>query len=196
MVERASPLGGGFRPGSHGDFADGSGVTISEVLKGSIVEANAWPGKEKALAESISATCRLTLPALPGNGAASREGTCAFNIGPGRFLVSGMDEALAGDIIAAIGDETGTVTDLSHGRTVLSIEGPRVEWVLAKLFALDFSLTAFPVHAGRATAHHDVFVQIQRRSEKRFELYVFRSFARAFAKTLCRAAEDVGYTIR
>lgn len=196
MVERASPLGGDFRPGSYGDFADGSGVTISEALKGSIVEASAWPGQEKALASNLSTICHLRLSNLTGHGATNREGTCAFNIGPGRFLVSGMDEALAGDLIAAIGDETGTVTDLSHGRTVLNIEGPRVEWVLAKLFALDFSLTAFPVHAGRATAHHDVFVQIQRRSEKRFELYVFRSFARAFAKTLCRAAEDVGYTIR
>ncbi|WP_295806734.1 sarcosine oxidase subunit gamma [uncultured Nitratireductor sp.] len=196
MVERASPLGNDFRPGSYGDFANGADVAISEVPKAAIVEARAWPGKENALAGLVSSTCKLKLSALPNSGAANREGVCAFNIGPGRFLVSGAREALAGDIAQAVDEETGTVTDLSHGRTVLAIEGAKVEWVLAKLFALDFSNNAFPIHAGRATAHHDVFVQIQRRGEKRFELYVFRSFARAFAKSLRRAAQDVGYTIK
>ncbi|WP_367718637.1 sarcosine oxidase subunit gamma family protein [Nitratireductor sp. GISD-1A_MAKvit] len=196
MVERASPLGSEFRPGSYGDFADRVGVTISEASKGTIVEARAWPGHENALAARLSNVCRLRLAALPGYGATNSDGSCAFNIGPGRFLVSAADEALAGELMASIPDETGTVTDLSHGRTVLSLDGAEVEWVLAKLFALDFSLAAFPLRAGRATAHHDLSVQIQRRGEKRFELYVFRSFARAFAKTLRRASEDVGYTIR
>lgn len=196
MVERTSPLGSDFRPGSYGDFVEGTGVTILEAIKGSIVEASAWPGEEKTLTENLSAICRLKLSASPGSGAANREGTCAFNIGPGRFIVSGQDEALAGVMIAAIDESVGTVTDLSYGRAVFAVEGPKVEWVLAKLFALDFSLSAFPVHTGRATAHHDLFVQIQRRGEKRFELYVFRSFARAFAETLRRASEDVGYTIR
>jgi heterotetrameric sarcosine oxidase gamma subunit len=33
--------------------------------------------------------------------------------------------------------------------------------VLAKFFAIDFALPAFPVGAGRSTAHHDIFAQIQ-----------------------------------
>ncbi|MFC5585709.1 sarcosine oxidase subunit gamma [Nitratireductor kimnyeongensis] len=195
MVERASPLASDFRPGSYGDFADGTGITISEARKGTIIEASSWPGQEGSLAEALSAICHLKLSARPGNGATNREGTCAFNIGPGRFLVSGQDEALAGALSAAIDATIGTVTDLSHGRTVFTLEGPAVEWVLSKLFALDFDLSAFPVHAGRATAHHDLFVQIQRRAETRFELYLFRSFAKAFADTLRHASQDVGYTI-
>lgn len=61
--------------------------------------------------------------------------------------------------------------------------------------ALDFSLAAFPLHAGRATAHHDILAAIQRIGENRFDLYVFRSFARSFWKSLCRGAEDVGYEV-
>ncbi|MCV0377616.1 sarcosine oxidase subunit gamma [Nitratireductor sp.] len=196
MVERASPLGSDFRPGSYGDFANGAEVTILEIDRAGIVEATAWPGQEKALCEALAGACNLRLSAGSGNGAANREGVCAFNIGPGRFLVSGPRETLAGQLESAVPDTIGTVTDLSHGRTVLGIEGPKAEWVLAKLFALDFASAAFPVHSGCATAHHEIAVQIQRRGEKRFELYVSRSLARSFANTLRRAAEDVGYTIK
>ena len=78
-------------------------------------------------------------------------------------------------MLAAIG----TVTDLSHGRTAIRISGPKAEWVLAKFFAIDFALPAFPEGAGRSTAHHDIFAQIQRTGAEQFDLYVFRSFARS-----------------
>ena len=74
---------------------------------------------------------------------------------------------------------------------VLRIEGERAEWVLAKLFAIDFSLPAFPLHAGRSVNHHDVFAQIQRTGEKQFDIYVFRSFARSFWKMRARCASMV-----
>jgi sarcosine oxidase subunit gamma len=67
--------------------------------------------------------------------------------------------------------------------------------VLAKFFALDFSQTAFPLGAGRATSHHDIFAQIQRSGAEQFDLYVFRSFARAFWTALCHASEEVGYRV-
>lgn len=196
MVERATPLGADFRPGSYGDFADGVGVTLSEPSIGTIVEATAWPGHEKALATALGKETGLSLALAPGAGAYKDAKAAAFNIGPGRFLVSGKDEGLVDDLARAVSLETGTITDLSHGRTALRIEGTATEWVLAKLFALDFSLDAFPVSAGRATAHHDFFVQIQRTGEHRFDLYVFRSFARAFAMALRHAAQDVGYAIK
>ena len=69
---------------------------------------------------------------------------------------------------------TGTVTDLSHGRTAIRIAGPKAEWVLAKFFAIDFSLPAFPVGSGLSTVHHDIFAQIQRSGADQFDIYVFR----------------------
>lgn len=195
MVERVTPLGADFKPGSYGDFADGIGITLSAPPTGTIVEATAWPDRERALAALVGKVAGLSLEPEPGAGAFKEAGAAAFNIGPGRLLVSGRDEDLADRLIGAVPEETGTLTDLSHGRTRLRVEGVRAEWVLAKLFALDFSSAAFPVTEGRATAHHDYFVQIQRTGNQRFELYVFRSFARAFVSVLRRAAEDFGYRI-
>ena len=65
-----------------------------------------------------------------------------------------------------------------------------------KFFAIDFALPAFPEGAGRSTAHHDIFAQIQRTGPQQFDLYVFRSFARSFWTALCHASEEVGYEVR
>ena len=37
---------------------------------------------------------------------------------------------------------------------------------------------------------------IQRVGENAFDVYVFSSFARSFWKTLCHAAEEIGYEVR
>lgn len=195
MVEMLSPLGDAWRPGSHGHFADGTGVTLAELRFGSIVEAACWPGREKELMAAIGKATGLALPDGAGGGIVkgSRAG---FGVGPGKFLLRDEVDGLAAAVLAAVAIDTGTVTDLSHGRCAFRVAGPRAEWVLAKLFAIDFALPAFPMHAGRATAHHDIQTHIQRVGEDGFDLFVFRSFARSFWRMLGHAAEEVGYLVR
>ena len=194
MVEQLSPLGAAYRPGSHGNFADGVGARVSETRPGSIVEVAAWPGAEKALIAAIKAATGLALPDGAGGGIV-KDGKSVFGIGPGKFTVIDQADGAAETLKAAIGIDVGTVTDLSHGRTAIRIAGPKAEWVLAKFYALDFSLPAFPVGSGRATLHHDIFTQIQRTGGEQFDLYVFRSFARSFWTMLCHGAEEVGYEV-
>ncbi|GAA4115996.1 sarcosine oxidase subunit gamma family protein [Aminobacter aganoensis] len=194
MVEQLSPLAAVFRPGSHGNFVDGVGVTLSEMAPGSIVQLAAWPGEEKKLIAAITSLTGLKLADGAGAGAASERHT-VFGFAPGKFLLTDTAEGLvsaAGVVTPAMG----TITDLSHGRTAIRVAGPRSEWVLAKLFAVDFSLVAFPQGSGISTAHHDIFAQIQRSGPDRFDLYVFRSFARSFWKMLCHASDEVGYEVR
>lgn len=195
MVEQVSPLQPVFKPGSHGNFVGGVGVTLTETRPGSIVQVGAWPGQERELMAAIKAVTGLSLPDGAGGGVAEKT-KAAFGIAPGKFLVADQTEGLGPNLTAAITAETGTVTDLSHGRTAIRIAGPKAEWVLAKFFAIDFSLTAFPVGAGRSTVHHDIFAQIQRTAGEQFDLYVFRSFARSFWTALCHGAAEVGYEVR
>ncbi len=194
MAERESPLVPVYRPGSHGNFANGTGVRLMETRPGSIVQVAAWPGEERRLIEAVAKVTGLSLPDGAGAGAVAGKQT-AFGFAPGRFLVTDQAEGLAAALLASVGPEIGTVTDLSHGRTAIRVSGPMAEWVLSKLFAIDFSLPAFPLAAGRATIHHDVSTLIQRTAERQFDLCVFRSFARSFWKTLCHACEDVGYEV-
>lgn len=195
MVDQLSPLEPVLRQGSHGNFVDGTGITLSEIAPGSILQLAAWPGEEKAVIAGIRAVTGLGLADGAGAGA-TNERQSAFGFAPRKFLVTDFSEGLIAAFLPVVTAEIGTVTDLSHGRTAIRIAGPRAEWVLAKFFAVDFSLAAFPTGSGIATNHHDVFAQIQRSGPDQFDLYVFRSFARSFWTALCHAAEEVGYEVR
>jgi sarcosine oxidase subunit gamma len=195
MVDQLSPLVPVFRPGSHRHAAGGIGVTLSEIQPGSIVQLAAWRGEERPMLSTIYEITGLALPDGAGGGIAT-ETKAAFGFAPGKFLVADQDEGLFAMLSAAITAETGTVTDLSHGRTAIRISGRKAEWVLSKFFAIDFALPAFPVGSGISTVHHDIFAQIQRSGADQFDLYVFRSFARSFWNSLCHASEEVGYEVR
>jgi heterotetrameric sarcosine oxidase gamma subunit len=195
MVDLASPLGPSYRPGLHGTSTGTTGVALEELLPGSIVQVAAWRTTENAVREAIIRVTGLVLPGGPGGGYHS-DANSGFGVGPGRFLLVAEAAGLADSLSQQIPASLGSVTDLTHGRTALRVAGPKAEWVLAKLFAIDFSPAAFPVGAGRSTVHHDVFAQIQRSAEDGFDLYVFRSFARSFWTALCHAAEEVGYEVR
>ena len=195
MVDQLSPLAPVFRPGSHRHAAGGISVTLSEVAPGSIVQLAAWRGEESVMIAAIRDVTGLELPDGAGGGIAT-ETKAAFGFAPGKFLVADQDEGLATAFARAVAASTGTVTDLSHGRTAIRIAGPKAEWVLAKFFAVDFSLPAFPEGSGLSTVHHDIFAQIQRTGPDQFDVYVFRSFARSFWNSLCHASEEVGYEIR
>ena len=195
LPERLSPLEPVYHPGSHGNFEHGIDVILSETRPGSILQVAAWPGEEKRLIDAIRKVTGLTLPDGAGGGA-SNGGRAAFGFAPGKFTVVDEAESLATAFAGVITPAIGTLTDLSHGRTAIRIAGPKAEWVMAKFFAIDFALPAFPLGAGRSTNHHDVFAQIQRSSADQFDIYVFRSFARSFWKALCHASEEVGYEVQ
>ena len=194
MVDQLSPLEPVLRPGRYGYLGDGPGVRIGETQPGSIVQLAAWRNQEKTVIKTVQKVTGLALPDGAGAGAVAKT-QAAFGFAPGRFLVVSDEEELAEKFAEAIDPAVGTVVDLSHGRTAIRISGTKAQWVLAKLFAIDFSLSAFPIGSGISTVHHDIFTQIQRTGPDQFDLYVFRSFARAFWHSLCNASEEVGYEV-
>ncbi|MER9679342.1 sarcosine oxidase subunit gamma [Mesorhizobium sp. M0184] len=195
MVERQSPLEPVLHPGSHGNFEHGVEIILSETRPGSILQLAAWPGEEKKLMAGIHTVTGLALPDGAGGGV-TNGARSVFGFAPGKFTVVDEAEGLAPAFADVVTSAIGTVTDLSHGRTAIRIAGPKAEWVLAKFFAIDFALPAFPIGAGRSTMHHDIFAQIQRTGADQFDIYVFRSFARSFWKALCHASEEVGYEVQ
>jgi methylglutamate dehydrogenase subunit D len=194
MAEIVSPLEPVYRRGAHGDRDGGSAVTLCETRPGSIVQLAAWPGREDAMRAAIRDATGFSLAHAPGTGHAE-ESRSAFGFAPGRWLVVDQIEGIGETLREKIGSDLGTVCDLSHGRTAISIEGEKAERVLSKLFALDFAIDAFPVGQAKSTAHHDVFTLLQRTGADRFELYVYRSFARSFWHLICASAEEFGYTV-
>lgn len=194
MVEIVSPLEPDYRRGAHGNRDGGSAVTLSETQPGSIVQLAAWPGQENAMRAVIKTVTGLDVDAAPGAGTVD-DSSAAFGFAPGRWFVVDQIEGIAETLRGKIGADLGTVCDLSHGRTAIAVEGEKAERLLSKLYALDFSVAAFAVASAKSTAHHDVFTLIQRTGADRFDLYVYRSFARSFWNLLCASAEEFGYTV-
>ena len=181
MSDRASPLGAEFKRGQRGNLTSGIGVTLSETDFSFLGELAVFPdafAKIEVLVASLLKADDMT----------------AFKIAANRWFLAGpetLDEAIR----KTLKPVDGSLIDLSHGRTALRISGPKAEWVLSKLYAIDFSLAAFPAETGLSTTHHTIFTQIHRRDEQTFDLFIFRSFARSFWHTLQRAAEETGYEV-
>lgn len=152
------------------------GVTLSERFGLAICDVAAWPGKFAAVGKALDGTGEIIPHA------------------PGRFTVIADDPDLPVKLGKTLGDAA-TVVDLAHGRTLIRVSGAKSEWVLAKLFAIDFSPGAFPVGHGLATKHHEIFAQIRRADAQTFDVLVYRSFARSFWHTLTVAGEEVGVAV-
>lgn len=181
MSDRASPLGADFKPGQHGHVAHGIGVRLSEPQYGFIGELAAFPGSEPTIAKIAGA-------------AAGQPGAICFPIASSRWFLAGK-QGVEEPVRAKLKPADGSLIDLSHGRTCLRISGPKAEWVQSKLYAIDFSVVAFPAGSGLSTAHHSIFTQIYRLDAENFDLFVFRSLARSFWHTLQRAAEETGFEV-
>ncbi|QBK31394.1 sarcosine oxidase subunit gamma [Roseitalea porphyridii] len=186
-----SPLAGHYDNGAFGNLDHGPQVTLTERFALAICDVHAWPGAETKTANAIK---RASGAAVTKTKDAVAETAQAFQHAPGRWTVIAGDVALPEALTKAVGDN-GTVVDLSHGRTVLRVDGEQSRRVLSKLFAIDFHPDAFPPQKGLATKHHEIFAQIQRVGEDGFDVIVFRSYARAFWHALTRASEEVGYAV-
>jgi sarcosine oxidase subunit gamma len=160
--------------------SSGSGARISEVRVGTILQVQAWPETLPAVKAALAGILFGEPPAL--GEAVERAGTTVAHVAPGRFMLASADAGLAARVAEAIAAADGAVTDLSHGRAILALDGEAALPVLQKCVTLD--LGAFPVGRAAPTAIHHIDVLIHRRTEARFELWVLRSFAVALAEWL------------
>jgi sarcosine oxidase subunit gamma len=171
----------------------GGRARLSEVATGSIVELAAWPDTLATVQAASAALLGVELP-RHGSGYAD-DNLMVAAIDAGRFLIVSAEVDLASRFEAALPSSEGAVSDLSHGRSVLRLEGDAAVDVLAKGMAIDLHPTAFP--AGRAvqTMIHHVDVLVHRRNASAFDLVVLRGFAEFFAEWLLFAGEEFGIAL-
>lgn len=157
-------------------------VALTELRAGSILQLQAWPDTLETVRQVIVEITGIEAPGL-GQAAAASGATIAA-IAPGRFLLSAEADDLIQKFEAALPASDAAVTDISHGRVILKLEGQAAANVLATSVALDLDLSAFPPGRVAQTMIHHVDVVMQRRSETRFDLWVLRSFAESLAEWL------------
>lgn len=115
-------------------------------------------------------------------------GRTVFRTGPDQIQVAGpvaddMPDRLRG--LCA-------VTELTHGRTRIAIDGGRARDVLSKLSFLDFHADEFGDGRFALTGMHHTPVLIHCTGAERFDIYAMRSFALDVWEVLTDAAREFG----
>jgi sarcosine oxidase subunit gamma len=186
MVDRVSALAA-LPPNT----ADAARVSLSEVRPTAILQIQAWPDTLGTVEAVVTQALGIEEPPRAGHATWFHHGSIAA-IGAGRYLVSTTDREVAATLVTAFSSADATVTDLSHGRTVLRLEGDAAAELLARCVPLDFDLSVFPVDRIAQTAIHHVDVLVHRLTETSFELWVLRSFAESTAEWLIDAGAELG----
>lgn len=186
----------GLSSGDHTTAAGTIGVRLSAQRCASVTLLGTWVGNGAALQDAVTQAVGGAAPALSGATCTSALGLL-MRIGPEEFLL--VDETAVPHRVAALRQQVttgiGSVTDLSHARCRIRIEGDKCLNTLAKLFALDLRETAFPIGEVRLSGHHHVPCLLHRCGTQSFDLYVFSTYARDQLDTLKDAALEFGVSV-
>ena len=105
-----------------------------------------------------------------------------------------VGERLAG----AFDDGRAVCVDLTHGRTILRISGPKARALLAKGLPIDLHPREFPLGGVALGAIHHIGVAVHLRDTAEgttFDLYVGRSQALCLWEWLAESAAEFGYQV-
>lgn len=195
MPERRSPLVECRRPGLHGASpAGGPGIEIGEIAPLSAVQVAAFD-EEKAAA-ALGAAIGIAAPRQQNSTAVDGE-TAVLWTSPARWLVVEREKRDLGELLARhCTPEIAAVTDLSHARTAIRIEGRAVRTLLSKLCTLDLDRAAFPQGCSAQTVMGHIGILLHCRAEACFDLFVYRGFAVSAWETIVDAALEFGCQIR
>ena len=171
---RPSPLADIAVQGRFGTGRGATGVTLSVRHPLTIFTVIARKGKSKAVADAL----------------AKMKGVQVQWAGPDQYFVQGE-----GVFVVELGG-LASVSDQSHGRVVIRIEGPNVRHVLAKGTPVDLHADEFPVGKSALTQMAHVGVHLTRVAGDAYDLSVFRGFSESFWGWLTEQAEQYGYLVR
>ncbi len=178
----------GNRPNAVGQI----GVRISAGMLPSFTLISTWVSGLPGLLDALTAVFGDTVPQRIGKTARTEFGLLARS-GPEEFLLVGDDHSDRTTLLrATVGADTGSVTDLSHARCRIHIEGPQCRTVLNKLFALDLRESTFLIGDIAMTGTHHVPGTLHRLDADAFDLYVFSTYAYDQLATVLDAAQEYG----
>jgi heterotetrameric sarcosine oxidase gamma subunit len=196
-VKRVSPLAAVYRQGRFGaEHGDGPGVRLALRHPVSIVTIIARKGKAKALSAAMKAAWGVDAPA-PGSSASGRGGITVHWCGAEQYyaVAEGLNEgALFDDAVARLGG-LASVSDQSHGRSIMTVSGPMARHVLTKGTPVDLHPNVFAQGNCAVTQIAHVGVHLARVGPETYELSLFRGFAENFWEWLTEMALEFGYEV-
>lgn len=170
------------------------GVRLSTGTINSVTRIATWHHGIDALTAALGAAFGLAVPAKTGDVVHLPHGLLVRS-GPEEFLLLSGQRLDVWALRQKIAADTGSITDLSHARCLIHIEGERCRDTLSKLFALDLREQEFPLDLVRLSGHHHVPAMLHRRERDAFDIHVFSTYAHDQLATLIDAALEYGVAL-
>jgi len=186
-----------LKPGRHGTEGGAAGVSLSERAGLALCVISARAGKASEVATKMNSVTGLDLPV--GSKRVSKNGFALIGTAPGQWLAVAesrearalpamLDVALKGDA---------TLVDLSDGKAVLRISGPRARDTLGKGCSLDLHPSVFkPGNAATTPVALIDCVIWQVDETPTYDLAVPTSYAESFWSWLTSSAAEYSYTVK
>lgn len=195
MLERKSALVGALQSGGRNGATGQRRLRIGETRGWNLLQVAAFPATLEELEQAVRPLLGGDLPTRLGK-AISVNGRRLLKTGPEQFwIITRASEDLTTAFQAAVTQDIGTVTPLSHSRTCIFVEGLSARELLATGIALDLHPDAFQLDSFALTGLHHTPIMIHRSGDNRYELYVMRTFALWAWEWLTDAALPYGYEI-
>lgn len=169
------------------------GVRLSAGTLPTVLLLSTWVHGADGLVPVVQAALGISATPAATGGVQALEDGLLIRTGPEEFmLLAGAASYCVEGLRQTITADLGSVTDLSHARCIISIEGEKSRDMLSKLFALDLREPQFPVGQVRLTGHHHVPCMLHRLGLERFDMVVFSTYAFDQLGTLIDAALEHG----
>jgi sarcosine oxidase subunit gamma len=186
----------GHASGNRPNAAGHTGVQLTAGMLPSFTLISTWISGLPGLLDALSTVFGDIVPQRVGKTASTEFGMLARS-GPEEFLLIGDDHTdRAAMLRTLINADIGSVTDLSHARCRIHIEGAQCRTVLNKLFALDLRESAFAIGDIAMTGTHHVPSTLHRLGPDAFDLYVFSTYAYDQLATVLDAAQEYGVALQ
>lgn len=178
----------GKRPNNAGQI----GVQLTAGMLPSVTLISTWVSGLPGLLDALATVFGDTVPQSVGKTTRTEFGLL-MRSGPEEFLLVGDDSSDRTTMLrATVVADLGSVTDLSHARCRIHIEGTLCTTVLNKLFALDLRESAFAIGDISLTGTHHVPSMLHRLGGDAFDLYIFSTYAYDQLATVLDAAQEYG----
>jgi methylglutamate dehydrogenase subunit D len=195
VLNRTLPLLGTVTKRVGGGTRGDGRLRLGEARGRGLLQVAAFPGSTTELEKALRTTLRTDLPSRVGQ-AISIGTRVLMRVGPEQFWIVMRDRAdLPLDLGSVVGPTIGSVTQLSHSRSCIWIDGAGSREVLAAGLPVDLHPETFRLDFFALTGLHDTPILVHRSADRRYELYVLRTFAQWTWEWLVDAALPFGYEI-
>lgn len=188
-----SPLEHALVAGTHGARGVEAGVSLTEIRNFDLIQVMARRGQGAELGKAAKARFGVAVPDAP-KAVQTSDATLIWS-GPDQFFVLSKGGKHA--MLTLAPALSGSLSDQSHARALISISGAKARTMLAKLSSIDLHSDAFPVGAAAATSMDHTSVTLWRGGDRPdgqavFNLLVFATFAESLWHTMLDSAAEYG----